>query len=283
MRNARRAKIAVGRRALVVASAALSNLGASERQKTIFFIRHGQSVANAAGPDKVATDLLYYDAQLTPQGCAQASSWRAQAPEWEVDLVVVSPLTRALQTAAFIFQDTPSPMLLTPNAREGWWKDAENRGRLAAGLLTGTRHGRLGEAVLWPKLGELPGFDGGLSRLEGLSVLETPCAKRWHPEEEARLALQEGGPELLQEKWQRESLSGLLHELGELEAERVAVVCHWGVISSLLGVDARNCDLIETRFSQSALTQLGASWRASTGGAEPAGVSSVASWKHADY
>ena len=113
-------KVSVGRRALLFASAALSSLHGSERQKTILFIRHGQSVANAAGPHKDGKDLRYYDAQLTTTGCAQASSWRSEAPQWDVEVIMVSPLIRALQTASLIFEDTRTQMVLTPHAREGW-------------------------------------------------------------------------------------------------------------------------------------------------------------------
>jgi len=276
-------RVSVGRRALLFASAALSSLHGSERQKTILFIRHGQSVANAAGPHKDGKDLRYYDAQLTTTGCAQASSWRREAPQWDVEVIMVSPLIRALQTASLIFEDTRTQMVLTPHAREGWWEEAENRGRLAAGLVTGTRHGREGEKILWPKLDQLPGLDDGLQRLEGLSQLEAPCERRWHPEQEAQLAQAEGGAEVLKAKWHRESLSGLLNELAHVDAQRVAVVCHYGVIASLLGIDAKNCDLVETRFSDLALLEWAECWRKSGGVPAHQMTSRVTAWTPAKY
>ena len=53
--------------------------------KTLFLIRHEQSISNR-------------DAGLSEQGVAQAKALQKQLEELELDLVVVSPLTRALQT-----------------------------------------------------------------------------------------------------------------------------------------------------------------------------------------
>jgi len=62
--------------------------------KTLFLIRHGQSIANRDYDESIA----YRDAGLTEQGIAQAKSLQKELEELQLDLVVVSPLTRALQT-----------------------------------------------------------------------------------------------------------------------------------------------------------------------------------------
>ena len=62
--------------------------------KTLFLIRHGQSIANRDYDESIA----YRDAGLTEQGIAQARALQRQLEELKLDLVVVSPLTRALQT-----------------------------------------------------------------------------------------------------------------------------------------------------------------------------------------
>lgn len=66
----------------------------SSTSKTLFLIRHGQSIANRDYDESIA----YRDAGLTEQGIAQARALQKQLEELQLDLVVVSPLTRALQT-----------------------------------------------------------------------------------------------------------------------------------------------------------------------------------------
>jgi broad specificity phosphatase PhoE len=62
--------------------------------KTLYLIRHGQSLANRDYDESSS----YRDAGLTEQGIAQARALQKQLEELQLDLVVVSPLTRALQT-----------------------------------------------------------------------------------------------------------------------------------------------------------------------------------------
>ena len=73
----------------------------------IFCIRHGESTFNAAHR-ATGTDPLHFDAPLTEAGLAQVRAARAEVRHLPVDLVVTSPLTRALQTTAGLFADHPS-------------------------------------------------------------------------------------------------------------------------------------------------------------------------------
>ena len=70
---------------------------------TILCIRHGQSTANVAY-DETGIDPGVSDARLTPTGEAQVREARGKLRDHPVDLVVVTPLTRALQTALGIFE-----------------------------------------------------------------------------------------------------------------------------------------------------------------------------------
>ena len=70
---------------------------------TILCIRHGQSTANVAY-DETGIDPGVPDARLTPTGEAQVREARELVRDRPVDLVVVTPLTRALQTALGIFE-----------------------------------------------------------------------------------------------------------------------------------------------------------------------------------
>lgn len=69
---------------------------------TIILIRHGQSTFNAHY-EATGLDPGHVDARLTPLGEEQVRHARAALASTPVDLVVSSPLTRALQTATGIF------------------------------------------------------------------------------------------------------------------------------------------------------------------------------------
>ena len=73
----------------------------------IVCIRHGESTFNAA--HRLGRgDPGLPDARLTPRGEIQARSARDRLQPIPFDLVVVSPLTRAIETAAILFGDHPS-------------------------------------------------------------------------------------------------------------------------------------------------------------------------------
>jgi len=74
--------------------------------KTVLCIRHGESTFNAAAAG--GGDPLHYDAPLSELGRRQVEHTRALLRETPVDLVITTPLTRALQTAAGLFADHPS-------------------------------------------------------------------------------------------------------------------------------------------------------------------------------
>jgi broad specificity phosphatase PhoE len=71
-------------------------------QKTIHLIRHGQSTFNAALAE-TGVDPLHPDARLTPLGRAQVTAARQAYAGLAPELVVTTPLTRAIETALGIF------------------------------------------------------------------------------------------------------------------------------------------------------------------------------------
>ncbi len=75
--------------------------------KTVHCIRHGQSTFNAAF-ELDRTDPLHWDAPLTELGRKQAAEAAAAVRDVPYELIVTSPLTRALQTTLEIFNDHPS-------------------------------------------------------------------------------------------------------------------------------------------------------------------------------
>ncbi|MFD2205876.1 histidine phosphatase family protein [Kiloniella antarctica] len=81
----------------------------------IYLIRHGQSEFNAVAKDGI--DPLIYDAPLTALGRAQADEAREKVRDLGIEQVICSPLTRAVQTALRIFEDTV-PITVEAHHRE---------------------------------------------------------------------------------------------------------------------------------------------------------------------
>ena len=74
---------------------------------TVLCIRHGESTFNAAAAGSTI-DPLHYDAPLSEVGHQQVERTRKALRYVAIDLVITTPLTRALQTAAGLFADHPS-------------------------------------------------------------------------------------------------------------------------------------------------------------------------------
>ena len=166
----------------------------------------------------------------------KAASWASTAPSWEVEQVFCSPLVRSIETAANVFAKADSNLCLTvtPLAREYHFELPENRGRLAAGLLSGTESGETDQAQRWPAVRQFT-----QRKLARLDELERPLPLRWDPAE-ATLT-----PQAAQKRW-RDAIAELPLEIARSDASRIAVVCHYGVMRALCGVDAANAGLLET-------------------------------------
>ncbi len=87
--------------------------------KTILCIRHGESTFNRAWRT-TPVDPLHFDAPLSEDGHEQVRQARPAVAALPVEIVIVSPLTRALQTAVGLFDGHPHapPMLVAHLARE---------------------------------------------------------------------------------------------------------------------------------------------------------------------
>src|SRR5688572_28497746 len=87
--------------------------------KTILCIRHGESTFNAMASGS-GVDPLHYDAPLSEVGQQQVLRTRRMLRDTVIDLVITTPLTRALQTTAGLFADHPSspPILVESLHRE---------------------------------------------------------------------------------------------------------------------------------------------------------------------
>ncbi|CAM2712343.1 unnamed protein product [Rotaria socialis] len=87
----------------------------SNTKKTLFLIRHGQSISNRDYDESSA----YRDAGLTEQGISQARALHKELEELEIELAVVSPLTRALQTCQNALPPSyDGPIIVLPEIAE---------------------------------------------------------------------------------------------------------------------------------------------------------------------
>jgi broad specificity phosphatase PhoE len=93
----------------------------ADRTKKVHFIRHAEGFHNVASHDTGNNDCLssmdFWDARLTPKGIEQCKRLRKELsqrpsqgrPFTHFDLIVVSPLTRTLETAMHIFGPPRKP------------------------------------------------------------------------------------------------------------------------------------------------------------------------------
>jgi broad specificity phosphatase PhoE len=84
----------------------------------ILLIRHGQSTFNAIF-DQTNVDPMHFDAPLSPHGRQQVDLVRQKlAILPPPDLVICSPLTRAIETTLGLFGDSKIPITVTCRHRE---------------------------------------------------------------------------------------------------------------------------------------------------------------------
>src|SRR5258707_3685657 len=85
--------------------------------KLVDLIRHGQSTFNAAYAE-TGSDPLHYDARPTPLGHAQVAAARETLRATDYELIVTSPLSRAIETTLGLFGAPAAPILVEALHRE---------------------------------------------------------------------------------------------------------------------------------------------------------------------
>ncbi len=90
----------------------------TRRLRTVRFVRHGQSEFNAAFERSRPVDPMIVDPRLTALGRAQAGALADPAHWAGVELIVTSPLTRAIETALLAFAGHPAPIRIEALHRE---------------------------------------------------------------------------------------------------------------------------------------------------------------------
>ena len=92
------------------------------KEKVIHFVRHAQGFHNVAGEEDYSNYQSedHFDAKLTPLGEQQCQHLSSRSSTLAPDLVVVSPMTRTLQTASISFPNLVDncPWLAIEHIRE---------------------------------------------------------------------------------------------------------------------------------------------------------------------
>lgn len=188
-------------------------MSAQKSTTRIVCIRHGESTFNALHA-ATGRDPGHIDAPLSERGHAQVARARAEQRDVAFDLVVTSPLTRALQTTAGIFSDHPSkPRVLVEVLHRECQESSCDIGRAASVLAR-----------------EFPGFDVGHLPETWWYADGTPGAGGYHTE-----------PRRLFD----ERVAGFRDWLRARPERTIAVVGHSTFFYHLAGRWLANCEAME--------------------------------------
>jgi len=187
--------------------------------KVIHTMRHGTTEMNiylTKNPygSMGFKDPLFYDTRLTPQGKAgaQAAASTAKALTPKPEVLVVSPLTRAMQTADLAFAHYDGPVLVEPLARERVWLSSDV-GRPPSEL----REEFQGSRYTFDHLPDIWWYNGG--RRDPKHVVLEP------------------------EDVFEERVEKFRHWLLQRPERVIAVVAHWGLLMQLTGESYENCEI----------------------------------------
>ena len=173
----------------------------------IYLIRHGQSEFNAVY-DEGPNDPMIFDPALTDLGRQQAIAARDTVAELGIQHVIVSPLTRALQTASHIFDDK-SLFNVTAGPRELLSHSAD-----------------VGRA---PSALQMDFPDISFDHLPDVW---------WH-----QGTLNKDGVPLEPRDVFKKRITDFARELDRVTNRPIAVVGHWNTFMELAGFDMRNCEV----------------------------------------
>jgi broad specificity phosphatase PhoE len=252
-----------GTRLLVIVLCMISPLKTASAlaEKKIVFLRHGCTYMNehlGHGPSFGAPNFSdvfeakelhkYRDSPLSETGVRQAQQLQKSRPAFvqDLDLVVTSPLTRALQTFELGVKDhLPDhvPIVALPHAAERLYLISD-QGRPVQEL-----------QKQFPYVDFETGFEADDDNVAGgwgggeswwyQHQLDVRYAE-WRPTGKGQRYACPGEPDhAFEERMLR------LHKwLEDRPESKIAVVCHWGVIDWMLGIDFDNCQWREVSFDK---------------------------------
>jgi broad specificity phosphatase PhoE len=199
-------------------------------QKRVLLLRHGRTemndyLKNVPYNARDFQDPMLIDTRLTSVGRKQAEdAARALRERGDVELVVCSPLTRALATAeiAFARAGPPLPIVVQPLCAERRWHGSD------LGRELGTLRDEFGgEHIDWSFLPARGGW----------GYVPDPPPARGPIAEEAETDF-------------IERMRSLRDWLGARPERTIAVVTHWGVIYALTGKQVKNCVQLECALDE---------------------------------
>ena len=200
------------------------------KTKTIYFIRHGQSLANAS--TSVNTHKLeFVDTKLSRKGILQAIELSSLLKSIiDIEIIITSPLTRAIQTANHVFPK--KKIFVDSKLRETYWDMMECR------VLPNSRIDLTLQEIL-PDV---------IIDESSIKLLDDRLDKFWQIEDEWNLLSEYAYDEIYNRS--REATAGIFPMLMARNETIIAVVAHSGVLLSLLQVDARNCGTYRVTLQQ---------------------------------
>uniref|UniRef100_A0A6U5YYN4 Histidine phosphatase family protein n=1 Tax=Guillardia theta TaxID=55529 RepID=A0A6U5YYN4_GUITH len=190
------------------------SLEALDGRRWILLIRHGLSVANTQKDVFFGScDERFIDAGLSPVGRRQAEALSPVLEAFKPDLILSSPMRRAIQTCMLALEGSPSspPIVLHPTAMECAGEGHENEGRVVEQISQDVEFQCFAH---WRKV----------------NLQEMPDGAWW--EEERERIKQAGG-----RKAQARSLVSWLKHRSE---RKIAVFTHWGLVEAFSGRSASN-------------------------------------------
>ena len=180
---------------------------------------------------------LYQDSPLSPAGQKQAKSLRRTSSSFlaDCDLVVVSPLTRALETLDIGLKEhlvdekadakTKTPVIALPEAAERLYLISD------VGKPTSDLQKQFGYVDFEEGFGEHIDQDAWWYQPS------TKAYQEWRPVGKGQKYACPGEPD---EYFDRRMIR-LFKWLSQRPEQKITVVCHWGVIDWMLDMDFDNC------------------------------------------
>ena len=187
-------------------------------------------------------DRFYRDSPLSPRGVRQAQSLLARSHDFvkDCEVIVTSPLTRALQTievgilphVSSVDSDA-TPIVATPHAAERLY------------LISDVGKSRSTLEQTYPFVDFKTGFEGHNDEEEWWYKPAGDKYVEWRPTGKGQRYACPGEPEHSFDR----RMQSLVSWLGKRPEQKIAVVCHWGVIDWMLDMDFDNCQWREVAYS----------------------------------
>jgi len=201
---------------------------------TVYFIRHAQSAFNAVH-DPRKPDPMIFDAPITELGKTQAQKARRRVKKLNIETVIVSPFTRTLQTASWIFGHK-FPFQISADVRE----------QLCNSCDVGSTPAEL--SMIYPHL--------DFSHL---------AERWWYDGEKDHRGISVEPEEVLMER-----AKNFASHLKRENIHSTAIVSHGNFIRAMTGVKPENCEIIEFDPSYSFIADDGVAGGHRVAGTKPA-------------